>query len=80
MRYRIAAAVAASTLILPVASVEAAAASPVRFNWVQYDSPGSDTGPNKSLNAEWVRVKNFGSKARTLTGWTIRDPEGHVFR
>lgn len=80
MRYRVAAVAVVSTLIMPIAAVEASAASPVRFTWVQYDSPGNDTGTNKSLNAEWVRVKNFGSKARTLTGWTVRDLEGYVFR
>lgn len=63
-----------------MASAEASAASPVRFVYVQYDSPGSDTGSNKSLNAEWVRVKNHGKKARKLTGWTIRDPQGHVYK
>ena len=66
---------AATTTILP-----AEAAPLVRFSRVQYDSPGDDTGSNSSLNAEWARVTNYGAKARTLTGWTIRDPQGHVYK
>lgn len=51
----------------------------MRLSRVQYDSPGSDKGSNKRLNAGWVRVENLGGKAKVLTGWTIRDPEGHLF-
>jgi hypothetical protein len=81
MRSRTAVAAAtASLLIVPLTAVEAAAAPPVRFSRIQYDSPGTDTGTNKSLNAEWARVTNYGNKARVLTGWTIRDPQGHVYR
>jgi hypothetical protein len=58
----------------------AEAASAVRISAAQYDSPGSDTGSNKSLNAEWVRVTNYSSTRKTLTGWTLRDTSRHVFR
>ena len=47
---------------------------------IYYDSPGSDRGSNASLNAEWVRIRNTGSTARTLTGWTLRDVARHVYR
>jgi hypothetical protein len=81
MRFRIAVAAAvASALVVPLTAVEASAAPQIRFSFAQYDSPGSDGGSNSSLNAEWVRVKNFGRTARTLTGWTIRDPQGHVYK
>lgn len=81
MRIRIViAAIATSALVLPLTTVEAEAAPVVRFSGVQYDSPGSDTGSNTSLNAEWARVTNYGKRSRTLTGWTIRDPEGHVYK
>ena len=56
------------------------AISAVRFSKVQYDSPGNETGNNKSLNHEWVVVMNHGNKAKYLTGWTIRDRQGHVFK
>lgn len=58
----------------------AEAASAVRISAAQYDSPGSDTGSNKSLNAEWVRVTNYSSTRKTLTGWTLRDTSRHVYR
>jgi hypothetical protein len=81
MRSRAAVAAAtASLLIVPLTAVEATSAPVIRFSRIQYDSPGADTGSNKSLNAEWARVTNYGSKALVLTGWTIRDPEGHVYR
>jgi Lamin Tail Domain len=55
-------------------------ASAVRFSRVQYDSPGRDTRSNASLNAEWARITNHSSRAKTVTGWTVRDREGHVYR
>ena len=56
------------------------AAATVRFSGIYYDSPGSDTGSNSSLNHEWVRIHNYGAKVRVLTGWTVRDTSRHVFR
>ena len=56
------------------------AAPAIRFSRVYFDSPGNDTGSNWSLNHEWARVHNYSSRARTLTGWTIRDTSGHVYR
>ena len=35
---------------------------------------------NGSLNKEWVKVKNFGNQTKTLTGWTVRDPQGQIFK
>jgi hypothetical protein len=43
----------AVTGVLPVAAA-------VKIDRVQYDSPGSDTGSNTSLNAEYVVIKNTG--------------------
>lgn len=53
---------------------------PVRIARVSYDGAGSDTGSDPSLNREWVAIKNNGSNARQLRGWTLRDPAGHVYR
>lgn len=64
----------------PVGSVPAEAAPTVRITSVQYDSPGSDRGGNASLNAEWIRIKNFSSTKKVLTGWTLRDRSKHVYR
>ena len=52
----------------------------MRLVYVQYDSLGTDTGSNQSLNAEWVRIKNTSGSKKSLTGWTLRDPVGHVYR
>lgn len=82
MRTRLAALVAGVALVgglAPAASVEAAH-RPVRIEKIRYDSPGADTGSNRSLNAEWVSIRNYSARAKTLTGWTLRDGQGHVFR
>jgi hypothetical protein len=57
----------------------AQAASAIRITTIQYDSPGTDTGTNLSLNAEYVVVKNVSTTARSLTGWTLRDANGYVY-
>ncbi|WP_083979920.1 lamin tail domain-containing protein [Demequina salsinemoris] len=63
-----------------VGTEPADAASAVRFSYVQYNSPGSDRGSNTSLNAEYIVVKNYSSKSRNITGWTVRDKAGHVYK
>ncbi|AGL20923.1 lamin tail domain-containing protein [Actinoplanes sp. N902-109] len=58
----------------------AQAATPaLRFHGAQYDSPGSDTRSNTSLNNEWISLVNSGSKAVNLKGYTIRDASNHVY-
>jgi Lamin Tail Domain len=52
----------------------------IKIDRIYFDSPGSDTGSNSSLNAEWIRLKNTGSSGRSLTDWTVRDNAGHVYR
>jgi hypothetical protein len=58
----------------------ATASAGIRIDTIFFDSPGNDTGSNSSLNAEWIRLKNTGSTARKLTGWTVRDTSGHVYK
>jgi len=58
----------------------AQAAGPIQFGRIQYDSPGSDSGTNTSLNAEYVILKNIGTTTRSLTGWTVRDANGFVYK
>jgi Lamin Tail Domain len=74
-----AAALIAFAVVVPAVGMESAKAGPVRIVKVQYDSLGKDTGSNKSLNKEWIRIHNFGNKAKQLKGWTIRDTSGHVY-
>ncbi|HEY7717618.1 MAG TPA: lamin tail domain-containing protein [Pedococcus sp.] len=65
-------------IALPAAS--GAATPPVKITKVFYDSPGSDRGSNSSLNAEYVRITNTTSTARSLTGWTLKDKQGFTYR
>ena len=65
--------------VLAALATPADAASPVLIGKTQYDSPGSDTRTQASLNAEYVTIKNTSTTARVLTGWTLRDASAHVF-
>ncbi|MEU8659783.1 lamin tail domain-containing protein, partial [Actinoplanes philippinensis] len=58
--------------VLSVA-VPAHAAPALRFQSVQYDSPGRDDRSNGSLNAEWIALVNTGPAAVNLNGWRIAD-------
>ena len=69
---------AAAVAVLPTAAAHAA--SPLQLGRIQYDSPGTDTRTNSSLNAEYVTIKNLGSSARSLTGFTVRDAQNHVYK
>jgi hypothetical protein len=59
---------------------DADAAGSVRLPRVYYDSPGADTGTNANLDVECFTLTNHGMTAKTITGWTVRDPDGHVYR
>ena len=74
----LAAAATAALAILP-ATPALATGHRIQINAIYYNSPGSDTGSNSSLNAEWVRLYNTSSSKITLTHWTLRDAAGHVF-
>ena len=54
--------------------------SPIRFGKIQYNPPGADLATNASRNGEYVAIKNLGTAARSLTGWTVRDAAGHVYK
>ncbi|SDS94963.1 lamin tail domain-containing protein [Actinopolymorpha singaporensis] len=57
----------------------AEAGTVIRFGRIQYDSPGTDDRSNKSLNAEYVVVRNIGTTSVNLRGWTVRDAQRHVY-
>ncbi|MDI6100326.1 lamin tail domain-containing protein [Actinoplanes sp. NEAU-A12] len=64
----------ATTGVTLMVAVPAGAAEPTpRFLDTQYDSPGSDTRTNDSLNAEWISLVNDGASAVNLSGWKIVD-------
>lgn len=82
MRYRamLAALLGAAALMLPfTANAQAATRGQIQFRLIYYNSPGSDTGSNSSLNAEYVTLKNTGTTSRNLAGWTVEDLAGHVY-
>ncbi|TDP94018.1 lamin tail domain-containing protein [Labedaea rhizosphaerae] len=45
-----------------------------------YDSPGPDYGGNASLTAEYIALKNTSTSTKTITGWTLRDRQNHVYK
>ena len=74
---RIRSLLAAATLAagaLVVAPPAHAAAPAVRIVKIYYDSPGSpDNGGNRSLNGEYIQLKNVTRRTVNLRGWTVRD-------
>lgn len=70
--------IAALSAVL-TAPAPADAASSVRFSRIWYDSPGSDTRTNSSINSEYAIIHNYSTTTRSLTGWTVRDAANHVY-
>jgi hypothetical protein len=70
----------AALAVITGATPATAATPPVKIVKVAYDSPGTDNGGNVSLNAEQVVIKNVSARAQTLTGWTLRDKQNHVYK
>ncbi|MET9852165.1 lamin tail domain-containing protein [Streptomyces sp. NPDC006450] len=74
---------AAGTAITAVALLllpgQAHAAGTLRISKIWYDSPGTDTRTNTSLNGEWVQITNGTTTAVNLKGWTLTDTSSHVY-
>jgi hypothetical protein len=80
-RTRLSVAVALFVASLTTLAAPAQAATPwVVVDAIYFNSPGSDTGSNASLNGEWIRLRNTTSKPVTITGWTLADKAGHVYK
>lgn len=87
---RFAATLLASGALLGAAALPASAAhyphvsrSAVTIGKVHYGNHGSAhwaSRSNRSLNAEWVEVRNTGRRAVALKGWTLTDREGNRYR
>jgi hypothetical protein len=58
---------------LSLAAPVQAATPALRFQSVQYDSPGKDDRTNGSINAEWIALVNTGPAAVNLNGWRVAD-------
>jgi hypothetical protein len=74
----IASLLAGLALLLQASTAQAAGVYP-KFGKIQYDSPGSDTGSNASLNAEYITIKNPHSVRLYLAGYTLHDRAGHTY-
>ncbi|MFF3845657.1 lamin tail domain-containing protein [Streptomyces sp. NPDC002328] len=85
---RLAAASLAAAALVGAAALPATAADrtphrpQVEISDVQYDAPGEDRRRNRSLNKEWVELKNNTRHTINLRGWTLTDSEGdrYTFR
>jgi hypothetical protein len=58
---------------------QASATPCVVIHRIYYNSPGTDTGSNTSLNGEWIQIHNRCSTTRTLTNWKIKDVARHTY-
>jgi hypothetical protein len=73
-------AVIVGALVGLLAPTAHANASKLQFGRIQYDTPGADTPvTNAKLVAEYVVVKNLGTVAKSLKGFTVRDAQNHVY-
>ena len=70
--------IAAASIL--IATPAQAAPATVYIYKVYYNSPGSDSGSNTSLNAEYVVIRNGDDVSHSVSGWTVRDAAGHVYK
>jgi Lamin Tail Domain len=70
--------IAAASIL--IATPAQAAPATVYISEVYFDSPGSDRGSNSSLNAEYVVIRNGDNVSHSISGWTVRDKAGHVYK
>ncbi|MET8090156.1 lamin tail domain-containing protein [Micromonospora sp. NPDC005220] len=64
---------------LAIGAPAQAATPAIMITKAYYNSPGSDTGSNTSLNAEYVRLTNKRTSTINLKSWTLRDKSNHVY-
>ena len=70
--------IAAASIL--IATPAQAAPATVYIYKVYYNSPGSDSGSNTSLNAEYGVIRNGDDVSHSVSGWTVRDAAGHVYK
>jgi hypothetical protein len=70
----------ATILVLLILALPAQALAAIKIHKIYFDSPGSDTRSNASLNAEYIVIRNTGLVRVGIGGWTIRDIANHVYR
>ena len=52
----------------------------IRISEVHADSRGRDTSTNRSLNGEWLAVRNACSFSQRVSGWVVHDKDGNRYR
>lgn len=72
--------VVATALAGVLVAAPAEAAGGIMIYRAYYNSPGSDTGTNASLNAEYILLKNTASTPKWANNWTLRDKAGWVYK
>jgi Lamin Tail Domain len=75
----LAASLLAAGMIVAQPSSPASAAYCVGIYRIYYNSPGTDTGSNLSLNAEWIQLRNRCSTSSSLTYAKVKDAAGHTY-
>ena len=68
----IASLIATGVILSPSSQSSASAAYCVGIDRIYYNSPGTDTGSNTSLNAEWIQLQD-------IIDNTIKDAAGHTY-
>lgn len=74
----LAAAIVAGMLMSVLPATQAEALASIQIGRMQYDAPGTDT--TKTLNGEYIELKNISNHAVVMTGWTVRDKANHVYK
>lgn len=73
--------IAVLLICLLVVGLAAPASAAIRIKRINFNPPGSDSGTNRHLNREWVRIKNTGTRTRSLEGWRLQDRgRDHTYR
>lgn len=67
-------------LLIGVLAPESGSAGPgVRIERIRSDAPGVDGRSDRSLNGEWVEVRNRSRRARDLKGWRLQGADGQTY-
>jgi hypothetical protein len=64
---------AACLAMLMVLGAATPAHAAIKIKKIAFDPAGTDSGTNAHLNKEWIKIKNTGTKARSLKGWKLHD-------
>lgn len=80
-RGRLAALVGVAAILAGLAAATPAQAAPATayIHKIYFDSPGSDSGSNSSLNAEYIDIRNGAAVSYKIGGFKVDDRAGHYY-